>query len=43
MIHNYLFYLGILFLLAMDRLDRGVLAEGVVGTVMTNMAIENAL
>ena len=33
----------ILFLLAMDRLDRGVLAEGVVGTVMTNMAIENAL
>jgi len=33
----------ILYLLAMDRFDRGILGDGVVGTVMTNMAIESSL
>jgi phosphoglucosamine mutase len=33
----------LLFVMAMDRLDRGVAVPGVVGTLMTNMAIEVAL
>ncbi|MBV8618970.1 MAG: phosphoglucosamine mutase [Curvibacter sp.] len=33
----------LLYLLAMDRLDRGLPVPGVVGTLMTNMAIELAL
>lgn len=33
----------LLYLLAMDRLQQGLELTGVVGTVMTNMAVENAL
>jgi phosphoglucosamine mutase len=33
----------LLYVMAMDRLDRGVALPGVVGTLMTNMAIEVAL
>jgi phosphoglucosamine mutase len=33
----------LLYVMAMDRLDRGVAVPGVVGTLMTNMAIEVAL
>ena len=32
----------ILYLLAQDRQDRCILEGGAIGTVMTNMAIENA-
>jgi phosphoglucosamine mutase len=33
----------LLYVMAMDRLDRGLSLQGVVGTLMTNMAIEVAL
>jgi phosphoglucosamine mutase len=33
----------LLYVMAMDRLDRGIAVPGVVGTLMTNMAVEVAL